>query len=269
MSTPIHLPLSNKLIVFCIDFVSKENKKQHLLSIIYRPGDHFKKAMIIENIGRVYTDKKDFNTALTYLSRSLDMHRRVLPDQNSDVARCIGSIEFVHEQKGDLDVALDYYHQQLKMEEQCLSFDHSDLSMHLDWIVNIYKKMGEIEAALEFCREKLNAQKNRLGENHSRVARTLMSMGNIQEDDNPNESLEYYEETLSILENSTLPNLKLIFDCLISMVCSYTEYDMNEDALRCEFKALELKRQTLSSDHIDIANNLRNISIHFVRKKYL
>jgi tetratricopeptide (TPR) repeat protein len=149
------------------------------------------------------------------------------------------------------------------MDEQCLPFDHPNLSTHLNWIVDTFKQMGEKEKGLEFCREKLNDQKNRLGENHPRVACTLMTMASICKDDDPTEALGYYEEALSILENCIPPDHQTTSNCLISMACLYSKYDMNEDALRCELKALEFKRQTLSSDHVDIAYNLRNIGISY------
>jgi tetratricopeptide (TPR) repeat protein len=47
------------------------------------------------------------------------------------------------------------------------------------------------------------------------------------------------------------------------MTCLYSKYEMNTDALRCELKALDLARQTWSADHINIANNLRNIGISY------
>jgi tetratricopeptide (TPR) repeat protein len=96
--------------------------------------------MTIENIAGVYVDKDDFDTALTYLSRALEMYKHVLPDQNPATARCLGRIGYVHEKKGDVDVALDYYHQQLKMDEQCLPFDHPDLPTHLGWIIDTIRR---------------------------------------------------------------------------------------------------------------------------------
>ncbi|CAF0953414.1 unnamed protein product [Adineta steineri] len=47
------------------------------------------------------------------------------------------------------------------------------------------------------------------------------------------------------------------------MSCLYSNCDMREDALRYELKALELNRQILSSDHINIANRLRNIGLDY------
>jgi tetratricopeptide (TPR) repeat protein len=227
------------------------------------PDNHISKAMTIENIGRVYSGIKDYDTALTYFSRALEMYKHVLPDQHADIAPCLGAIGCIQKAKGNLEVALDYYHQELNMEEQCLPFDHPNLSAHLGSIVDTYKQMGETDKGLELCREKLAVQKNRLGENHPRIAQTLMIMASVRKDDNPNEALEYYEEALSMLENSIPPDHQTTSECLISMACLYSAYDMYEDALRCELKALELKRQTVTSDHIDIANNLRNIGISY------
>lgn len=230
---------------------------------IYHPDDCFEKAHTFCNIGFVYSDKKDFDTALTYFFRALKMYSNVLPEQHAYIATCLGQIGLIYENKGNLDTALDYYHQQLNMEEQCLPFDHSNLSNHLDWIIDTYKKVGQTQKALEFCQEKLTVQKNRLGEKHPRIARTLMIIASVHEDDDPNEALKYYEEALSILENYIPVDHQTISSCLTSMTCLYSKYNMNEDALKCELKALEVNRQILSADHIDIANNLRNIGISY------
>ncbi|CAF1022381.1 unnamed protein product [Adineta steineri] len=227
------------------------------------PGNNLQKAMSIGNIGRVYSDKGDLDTALTYLSRALDMFKHVLPDQHSQIATCLGAIGYAHEKKGNLNIALDYYQQQLNMEEQCLPFEHSNLSDHLGWIIDTYKTMNEIDKALDLCQQKLVIQKSRLGENHPRIARTLKIMGDLIRDDNRNEALQYYEQALSVLENCTPSDYEFTSVCLTSMGCLYSKYDMNEDALRCDLKALELKRQILSSDHVDIANSLRNIGIDY------
>ncbi|CAF1243343.1 unnamed protein product [Adineta steineri] len=227
------------------------------------PGNNLQKAMRIENIGNVYIDKEDFDTALTYLSRALEMYKHVLPDQHPDIASCLGSIGYAHEKNGSLDIALDYYQQQLNMEEQCLPFDHSDLSNHFDWIIRIYKKMNEIDKVLDLCQQKLVIQKTRLGENHPRIARTLMTMADLIENDNHNEALQYYEQALSVLENCTPSDYQVTSQCLTSMGLLYSNYDMMEDALRCELKSLEIDRQTLSSDHTNIAISLRNIGIYY------
>ncbi|CAF1408189.1 unnamed protein product [Adineta steineri] len=227
------------------------------------PGNNLVKAKTIELIGRVYTDKEDFDPALSYLSRALEMYKHVLPDQHSDIARCLSAIGDAHKKKGNLDIALDYYQQQLNMQEQCLPFDHSYLSINLGSIIDTYKKMKKIDKALHLCQQKLLIQKSRLGENHPRIAQTLMTMADLIKDDNLNGALEYYEQALSVLEKCIPSDYQLTSQCLTSMACLYSKYDMKEDALRCDLKALEIDRQTLSSDHTYIANSLRNIGIDY------
>ncbi|CAF1447691.1 unnamed protein product [Adineta steineri] len=225
------------------------------------PDNNLQKAMIIEIIGKVHRDKEDFDMTLTYLSRALEMYKHVLPEQHSNIASCLGAIGYVYKKKNNLDIALDYYRQQLNMEEQCLPFEHSNLSIHLGSIIAIYKKMNEIDKALDLCQQKLLIQKTRLGENHPRIAQTLMIMANLIKDKNSDESLQYYEQALFILENCTPSDYQLTSECLTSMACLYSNYGKMEDALRCDLKALELNRQTLCSDHTNIANNLRNIGL--------
>jgi tetratricopeptide (TPR) repeat protein len=246
-----------------VDTALEYYQKTLKIDEINHPSDHLAKAMTIENIGTTYRDKVDFEIALTYLSRALEMYKRVLPDQHCNIATCLGNIGYVHEKKGDVDVALDYYHQQLKMDEQCLPFDHPNLSTHLDWIVDTYKQMNETDKALTFCQEKLDIQKNKLGESHPRIAQTLMTMAALLKDDNPNEALEYYQEALNILENATPPNHQTISDCLNCIGCLYDNYGMEEDGLQCELKSLDLNRRVLSSDHVNVASNLRNIGLYY------
>ncbi|CAF3803605.1 unnamed protein product [Adineta steineri] len=253
------------------DFNTALDYYQQALSVYNKlyPGNNLQKARTIENIGRLYEDIEDFDSALVYLSRALDMYKHVLPHQHSEIASCLGGIGYTYEKRGNLDIALDYYQQRLNMEEQCLPFDHSSLSDHLGWIIDTYKKMNEIDKALDLCQQKLLIQKSRLGENHPRIAQTLMIMADLIKDDNPNEALEYYEQALSVLEKCTPSDYQVTSECLTSMACLYSKYDMMEDALRCDLKALEIDRQTLSSDHINIANSLSNIGLCYERMNNL
>ncbi|CAF1007421.1 unnamed protein product [Adineta steineri] len=226
-------------------------------------GYNLQKAIIIESIGIVYTNKEDFDKALAYLSRALKMYKHVLPDQHSYIAKCLGSIGYAHEKKGNLNIALNYYKQRLNLEEQYLPFEHSNLSIHLGSIIRTYKMVNEIDKALDLCQQMLLIQKTRLGENHPRIAQILMIMADLIKDDNSNEALQYYEQALSVLTNCTPLDHQVTSECLILMSCLYSNCDMIEDALRCDLKALEIDRQTLSCDHINIASSLGNIGIDY------
>jgi tetratricopeptide (TPR) repeat protein len=123
--------------------------------------------------------------------------------------------------------------------------------------------MDETEKPLKLCQEKLNIRKTQLGANHPCVAQILMIMADLLKRKRPTESLKYYEEALAILEVASPPDNQTTFTCLTDMSRLYNEHDMNKDAIRCELKALNLYRRTLSSDHTDIANSLRNLGFYY------
>ena len=233
-------------------------------------NDHLHKAYSVANIGLVYCDKEEYDAALRHLSDALEMFQRLLPDQHTDIAVCLGQIGWVNEEQCDYDVALDYYQQRLKMNEQCLPSDHPTLSSNLQSVINVYKKMNQIEKGLSFCQEKLVEQKNQLGENHLRVGRTLMIMSEIVGGKDLQTALLYAKEALPILENSMPPDLVATADCLQWIAALYGDNQMLEDALQCCLRALDIQRQALSSDHVDIAWNLYRIGdyLHELNKPF-
>ena len=228
----------------------------------YYPGDNIHKAVMIQNIGIVHSDKGDFEIAIKYVYDALNIFKRILPPQHTYIARCLGYVGYVHETMNELDDALNCYHQLLTMDEECLSPDHLDRSTDLDMVANIYKRMGETEKALSFCKKKLSNQKNVLDENHPCIARTLMTMADALEKENPTESLEYYKQALSVWEQLTSPDHREMYECLTSISCLYSRNNMIDDALHFELLAYDLCRQKLPTVHMKIANSLRNIGIY-------
>ena len=229
----------------------------------YYPGDHIHKAVAMEYLGIIHGDKEEFDAVFNYLFDALAMFQRMLPAPHPYIARSFGYIGYAYEKKGELDRALDYYQQLLDMDEQCLPLDHPDRSIDLEMVVHIYKRMGESEKALNFCRKKLNDQKSILGETHSCIARTLVSMADVLKEEDSNEAFNSYKQALAILEQSVSPDPGLVSHCLSAISCLYWKREMIEDALRYELQALDLHRQTLSPEHIKIANSLRNIGIYY------
>jgi tetratricopeptide (TPR) repeat protein len=191
------------------------------------------------------------------------MYKCILPAQHPDVAECLGNIGLVYENKRALSVALDYYHQQLEIEEACLPPDHPRLCQHANWIVDAYKKIDDIDTALKFCHKRLNAQKDALTENHPHVARTLVTTASILQDSNRKKAFEHYQEALSILQCTTIPDYQAISECLIAMGCLYSKCGMLDAALEAHLEAVNIYRQILPSDHVDLAHSLRNLGASY------
>ena len=224
--------------------------------------DHLNKANILRNIGLIYRDKQDWQNALNNFNRTLEIHQRLLPSMNHpDIAICYGHIGHIYETMNNLDLALDNYHRQFQIEEQCLPYNHSNLTIHFDSIINILKKKDQSEKAVVLCQERLLTLKNILGNDYETspcVARILVLIATMSEDENPKEADQHYQHALIILENKK--NEEILQICLSPMTNFYWKCRMFDRALICQMKLLHLRRSTLSSDHEDIAYALQGLA---------
>ncbi|CAF4104087.1 unnamed protein product, partial [Rotaria sp. Silwood2] len=231
-----------------------------LIQEIAYSDDHLNKAKTIRIIGIIYYDKQDWQNALNYLNRTLKMYQCLLSNHNN-IAMCYGDIGNVYEKMNDLDLAFNYYEQQFQIEEQYLCLSHPNLILHFDRIIDILKKKNQIEKAIELCKEKLLILKNILGieyESHLRIARILILIATLYEDKNPREAHQYYEQALEILEHNK--NEEIFQICLSTMINFYWKCRMFDRALMCQMKLLNLRRSTLSSNHLDVAYSLRDLA---------
>lgn len=223
------------------------------------PDDHVRKAVIILNIGNTLSEKGDYDAALQQLLQALNMFRQKLPDTHPKISACLSDIGFVYQKKGDLETALDYYNKVLKIDEQCLPADHPHLSKDIKNIAFIYLTNKKTEEALHFCREKLHDLKNNSEKSYTRIADILIIMGKVNEEIDFDEACRNYNEALSCLEKSIPVNQRATAKCLHSIGVLYGIYKKFDSALENLLKALDLYRQVLASDHIDIADICRFI----------
>ncbi|CAF1182553.1 unnamed protein product [Adineta ricciae] len=242
------------------DFNKALNYFQQALAVY--PYEHLHQATIDRSIGWIYRDKQDWQTALNYFNRALEIRQHLLPNKNHvDMAVCYGDIGEIYEKMNEFDLALENYQRQFDMEEQCLPLNHPNLMVHFDLIVNLLKKKDQSRKALELCEEKLSTLKLILEndyEDHPRVARILVSIAAIYEDENPKQADQHYQHALSILENRK--HEEILQTCLSPMTNFYWKCRMFDRALICQMKLLQLRRSTLSSNHNEIAYTLRGLA---------
>jgi tetratricopeptide (TPR) repeat protein len=89
----------------------------------HQPDKRLQKAVIIQSIGNIFTDKNDFETALERLSRAHGIFQAILPEKHHIISTCWSDIGFVYEKKGDFNTALYYYRKALEIDEYCLPID--------------------------------------------------------------------------------------------------------------------------------------------------
>jgi len=76
------------------------------------------------NIGKTLYKLEQFDKAIFYLQKSLDIRIRKLGDAHSSVAILYDMIGSIYEEKGENDKALDYYQKSLSVELKALQSIH-------------------------------------------------------------------------------------------------------------------------------------------------
>ncbi|CAM4865337.1 unnamed protein product [Rotaria socialis] len=239
---------------------------EYILKQIY-PGDHVRKARSISNIGLMYQSKGEFEIAQIYLFDALEMYNRSLPSQHPELAKCLKNIASFYQDKGELSLALDYFNRELIMIEQCLPVDHPDLYECVSRIVDIHKKMNNTDKALEFCLKKLDVQQNFRSKTHPSIARMMMITGDLLRDTDTNKALEYYQQSLSVLEGSVITDHRVIAGCLSRIACLCTKCGMLSDAIQFYQKLINLYRRILPVNHVDLAHGLKKLGLSYQAMK--
>ncbi|CAF1465486.1 unnamed protein product, partial [Didymodactylos carnosus] len=166
------------------------------------------------NLGNAASDQGNFDSALDYYNRTLDIYRKILPSDLNDLADCYNCIGEVHREKGEnqlslqnyelalnifnktndpraancynnmgiiydgeekYDLALDSYYKCLEIDKQHRPPDHPDLIIPYLNIGEVYLHMGEYDSALQHLETALRMQIKALPDYHKVT-------GNIYED---------------------------------------------------------------------------------------
>ena len=106
------------------------------------------------NIGSIYNDRGDKDTALDYYEKAVKTFEEI----GAKPLKVYGlyGIGLVYQAKGDLDKALDHYEKALKIREE-LS-DKNGIGSSLNDIGNVYYDKGDYKNALEYLEKSLRIQ---------------------------------------------------------------------------------------------------------------
>ena len=221
------------------------------------------------NTGIVFRGKKEYDQALDYFTKALEMFKRVLPEQHHIIARCLCNIGYNYEVQFVFDRALEFYHQTYQMNEKVLSSEHIYLTKDLDGIVDVYMKNGQFEEALNLCNTKLAEHRLNLPKNHSRIGHKLRAIGDVFSAKNSTQAFAYYHQALKIFNNCVQANLQAIVNCLEHIADFYYNLDRFEKAVKYRKNALNIKQKYRSFQHPTMAASFERIGrIYFSMKDY-
>ncbi|CAF3363082.1 unnamed protein product, partial [Rotaria socialis] len=154
------------------------------------------RAHIYHMLGMMKNNQGEYQQAVTFYEKSLEIKRKTLPKDHASLAPTYSNIGAVYKNMGEYSKALEYYEKSHQILEISLPPTHPDLAISYNNIGGVYDSMGEYSKALEYYEKSLKIRKISLPPTHPNLATSYNNIGPVY--DNMGE----YSKALEILEKS-------------------------------------------------------------------
>lgn len=159
------------------DVVEAEALARRGLAIVEKGGGTAQlKAALLNNLGIMAIDRKDFDAADDLLRRSVEAGEADYGPDSYWMANALLNLGIVARQRKAYDTAESYYLRALAIREKIVPPDHPDIAANLNNLATLYSSRGDPARALEMHRRALAIWEKAGGPYGSG---TLTSLGNI------------------------------------------------------------------------------------------
>ncbi|CAB4003673.1 Nephrocystin-3 [Paramuricea clavata] len=210
-------------------------------------------------LGNSYTKIGDFDKAMDYHQRALEIQEKYLGPNHVDVAVSYNNIGLVYYDQGDLDQAKDCYQRALKIKEKQLGPNHVDIAASYNNIGLVYYGKGDLKQAKDYYQQALEIEEKQLGPNHVRVAVSCSNIGLVYYDQGDlDKADDYYQRALKIEEKQLGPNHVDIAASYNNIGLVYYDKGNLDQAKDYYQRALEIEEKQLGPNHVDVAVSYNN-----------
>ncbi|CAF0882349.1 unnamed protein product [Adineta steineri] len=187
--------------------IGQFNKAEELYNVLLeQTSDEGEKAIYYGCLGYVKDDQGDYEKAIWYYEKGLEIEQKTLPSNHPSLATSYNNIGNVYDNMGEYEKALSYYEKALEIDQITLPSNHPDLATSYNNIGETYRQMGEYSKALSFYEKDLEICQKTLPSNHPSLATSYNNIGwvyrNMKE---YSTALSYYERALDIRQRALPP----------------------------------------------------------------
>ncbi|CAF3904094.1 unnamed protein product [Adineta steineri] len=241
----------------------KFDKAEELYNVLLeQTSDENEKAFYYNQLGYVKDDQGDYEKAIWYYEKALEICQKTLPSNHPSLATSYNNIGSVYSKMGEYSKALSFYEKALEIWQKTLPSNHPDLASSYNNKGNVYDNMGEYSKALSYYEKALEIKQKNLPSNHPSLATSYSNIGLVYDNmgeyskalSSQKKALEIYQKALP----SNHPLLATSYNNIGNVHGSMGEYSK---ALSYYEKALEIRQKTLPSNHPDLAISYNNIGL--------
>ena len=202
-STKEYIKLLNEYGIFLGDYAYYEEAVEVNLRFVRLSeetnGQNETTAMSYNNIGVVYDYLGDYDKALEYHFKALEIKKDVLGENHPNTAMSYNNIGEVYRNLGNYDKALEYFSKALEIFKEVLGENHPNTASYYNNIGAVYYNLGDYDKALEYFNKALEIYKVVSGEKHPDTASSYNNIGAVYDDlGDYDKALGYYFKALEI-----------------------------------------------------------------------
>ena len=220
------------------------------------------------NIGVVYHFKGDYQQALDYYEQALQTREEVLGIFHKKVAESHGNIGLVYSVLGKYQTALEHYHQGEDILEKILEPGHLNFSYIYNKMGIIYRVKGDYAQAQEYYEKTLEIRRKNLGELHPDVADVYINLGVIHEKNGDYElSMEFTNRAIEIYESVHGESHPFVAKFYLNIGQLNFQQDRLEAAMQYYNKGLNVYLENFGEQHYAVANVYNNMGTFYASQK--
>ena len=234
--------------------------KDMLLGLLDKDLD-YKKAEILNILGVSYRDIGDYNKAIEYHEKALEIRINALGENQPELYNNLG---ISYDGLGDYNKAIEYHEKALEIGINTLGENHLDVASYYNNLGTVYNSLGDYNKAIEYHEKALEIRINTLGGDHPDVADSYNNLG-ISYDGlgDYNKAIEYHEKALEIRINTLGDDHLGVVNSYNNLGVAYNSLGDYNKAIEYHEKALEIRINTLGENHPDVADSYNNLGISY------
>lgn len=211
-------------------------------------------ATVLNNLGRVYYLRSEFEAARTVYSESLEIRKRFLSKDSLDLGAVFYNLAQVLFQLGSMDDSMIKYQDFVSIASIQFGENSKDAGLGYKGIAEVHQEKENLEAALCFFTKALTAHTSSCGIYSQEVATLLNKLGNLNyKMQNFDTAMRNYRDGLEIERRVLSPNHPHLIITQTNIAHIHRQLGQHAQA-RAEYKnVLKMQMETFGEDGIELA----------------
>lgn len=215
---------------------------------------HIDYILSLYNIGNVYEDMGDFDSAIDYLRRALVKAQRKDDFPKNDYADILLSLGRCYDKKGNYKESIKNYVGAIEVIELNLDKESFYYMTALMSVSRVCEKCKFYERAIGYSEKALNVREKLIEKTHLDYITSINGLASLYSKiGNYEKSMEIHREALEVVKEMFGENHSFYADALNNIGIDYSDMGRFDEALKYHEMAIESKKETMGENSPNIA----------------